>query len=610
MKKRLSFISVIVVSLLINLIFNFSLWKELFVSKITMSDNIITEFLVETSYQNILHFKNPFITKFILYPFTTNFSLNDPAIANVIFFFFLRPFFNPHQSLILITLGAFLLNNILMYLLLKKLKISQYVSILISLVFGFTPFLSHRVLSHYTYIPIYFFPLTFLLIELFLRTQKSKNKFILTSIFGLFLGLVLLSNFYYFFMIILGIILFIVYWFFQDKKMLFKVIKENFIYFFISIAFFILILTPWILSVYQLIKSEGLVKMPGLGGAITLSADIFNFVTPSEYNPIYEALFNKIASLGPIFYKYNNFFLNSWEKFAYPGIIVVFTYFIVIVLKLFKKLPSSLWNSIKPYFIISLIFALLALGPFLKIFNRWFINLDGVAVVIPLPFLIFHYIPILSTLRAASRFTPMFIFLASIISAYTIDFILKKINSRKSLIFTGLFLVFFIDQLYVIPTKLNQEIPKKIYQSLKNKNQGTVLEIPLTVRDGFRYLGFVHAIQPMAGQLIHGKPIIGGYIARVSDKVFEGYSKTKFISYLAKIIDKGNYNPFKEEPKEPNVFAYPYSFVTINKEIESFNIKYVILKTDEKYSKYVKELFEKVGFMVKKKDLNYILLEK
>ncbi len=609
--KTNKFFLLILFFLFISFIFNFSLLAELFSKKITLGDNILTELFIETSYQKILHLKNPFIFTSIFYPFTTNVSLNDPTTVYSFLFILIRPFLNPHHALIIITLISFLLNNIIMYILLRKLKINHYVSIIISLVFGFTPFLSHRVLGHYTYIPIYFFPLTYLIVHQFLETKSNKNKTLSSIIFGSFLAFVLLSNFYYFLIIILGILAFFCYFLICQKKQLLKFIILDFKYLVISLILFCLLLIPWFMSVYQLIISNDLTNIPSLGGAITLSADVLSFFTPSEYNPIYKIFFSKLASATPLFSKYNNFFLNSWERFVYPGIIVLGTYFLVILLKILRKFPSTLWNKIKPYFIISLVFTVLMLGPFLKVFNRWSINLDGVAVVFPLPFLLFHYIPGLSTLRAPSRFTPIFVFLACIVTAYIFDFLIKKVGKKKSLILIiTLFIVFFLDQFYVIPTKLNQEIPTKIYYYLKDKPQGTVLEIPFTVRDGFNYIGFVHAIQPMAGQLIHGKPIIGGYIARVPDSIFNYYKSLKFIGYLAKIIDKGNYIPFKEKPKDTNLFPYPYPINTAKNEVKSLNIKYIILKEDEKYSNYLINLFKQIGFVEKQKDINYLLLVK
>jgi hypothetical protein len=611
MKKKLSFFLIILTFILINVVFNFSLWKELFSNKMMVSDNVITEYLVETSYQNILHFKNPFITKTILYPFTTNFSLNDPNTAYVLPFFILRPFFDPHKSLLLITLASFFLNNFIMYLLFRKLKINQNISAIIALVFGFTPFLSQRLLGgHLAYIPIFFFPLTFILIDHLLKLKKKSSKIYISCLFGLLMAIILLSNFYYFFMIILGFIFYAGYWLFTDKKQFLKMLTENAVFLFISILSVIFFLIPWIMAVYDLIKTKGLTKTPGFGGAITLSADVLSFFTPSEYNPLYRKIFSFLSFHIPYFPKYNHFFLNSWDKFVYPGLLVIFTYLSIFFLKWRKKFPTVLWNKIKPHFLVSLFFVVLLLGPFLKVFNRWLIDLDGIVLVIPLPFLILHYLPGLSTLRASSRFAPAFVFLSLIVVAYVLNFVFEKIDKKKQIIIMALLAaIFLFDQFYLIPLKSSETIPVNIYSYLKNKDKGVVLEIPFTVRDGFKYFGFVHAIQPMAGQLIHGKPIIGGYIARVPNKVFNYYQNLKFIGYLGKIIDKGNYDPLKEAPKELVIFKYPYPLDTAKKELMSLNIRYIVLKQDEKYSLLIYNMLISLGFRDSLKDGKYELYE-
>lgn len=607
MKKHLNIFLVISIFFLINLFFNFNLAKEIFDKKTSVRDNIITEFLMETSYKNILKFKNPFITDSIFYPIKTNYSLNDPAVSFTFLFFFLRWFLNPHQIMLIIVLLNFFLNNFLMYLLLKALKFNDYISLLSSLIFGFTPFLSQRVMGHYTYIPIFFFPLTYLIILKFINSSNSKIKVSLAATFGIVLAFVLLSNFYYFFMILLGLMFYLIYQFFQDKNVLLKFFKKSFLFIIFSIGIMVLVLVPWLVVVIYQIKSEGISKSPGFGGAIELSGDFLSFFTPSQFNPIYSKIFSLLPTSIGFLVRYQRFFFNSWNKFIYPGIFIIINYILIAHLKYKKKLSLKLWTKIKPYFILSLFFAVLMLGPFLKIFNRWMLNLDGVMVFFPLPFLLFHYIPGLNTLRAPMRFTPIFVFFAVIVFAYCFNYFLNKFNKKKQIIFIILFLIiFFIDQYYVFPIRTNPNIPNKIYLYLKDqKDNKTVLEIPFTVRDGFKYIGFVHAIQPMAGQVIHNKPIIGGYLARVNESTFNYYKNLKFIGYLSKIIDKGNYDLIKEKPKDLIIYPFPYSSEVVRKEVILLNIKYIILKKDEKYSLNVKKLIEEAGFVEKLSDFNY-----
>lgn len=612
MKKRLSLILIVSLFLLINVIFNFSLWKELFSNKTTVSDNIITEYLVETSYQNIIHFKNPFITKTVLYPFTTNFSMNDSSSAYVLPFFFFRPFLNSHKSVLIITLIGFLLNNVFMYILLREFKIKKILSVIAGLIFGFMPFLSHRIQGHYTYIPVFFFPLIFILINDLIVNNSLKKKAVLSIGLGLSLALVILTNLYYFFIVFFGILFYVSFYFFQNRKLLIKTLSLNVKYLLMTFFTFFVMLIPWIIQVFQFMYFDGFEKQTGFAGSQELSADLINFFLPSEYNPIYKNIFLKIEKLTPFFTKATRFFFSSWERFAYPGIIILLIYIIIIFFR--KKLPKNLIKKIYPYFLISLFFALLSMGPFFKIFNRWALPLDdGISFVLPLPFIILHYLPVLNSLRAAMRFNPGFVFFAVLVVAFVLDYFVSKISRKKIryVFFLAVFFVFIFDQMYFIMPKIPQQVPNKLYQTIKNdKGKSTVLEIPFTVRDGYQYLGFVHAISIMDGLLVYDKPVIGGYLARISKGTFDYYKNLPFIGYILKITDKGNYDPNKEKPRDLNIFPFEDSLESAKEEIDFLDIKYILLKNDEKYTKNIKELIKKLDFIEKMRDGKYDLYEK
>ena len=174
-----------------------------------------------------------------------------------------------------------------------------------------------------------------------------------------------------------------------------------------------------------------------------------------------------------------------------------------------------------------------------------------------------------------------------------------------------LFAIFLFDQFSLLPKETPAYFPLNIYRKIKEeKVGGAVLEIPFNVRDGFQYIGYVHAIGPMNGQLIHGKPIIGGYFARIHSEVFEYYKNLKFIGYVSRVIDKGNFDPLKGKPKEANIYPFPFPDKTAEEELNSLNIKYVILKNDEKYTFHIRQVLENDGFSVKQTDGKYDLYMK
>jgi hypothetical protein len=609
-------ISIIILFIFINILFNFPTVKELITpdseDRVAAGDSTLAEFILENNYQNILHGENPFIIhQKLFYPFDINLSLNDPGTTNTIFFFILRPFLTIHKSMLIIVLINSFLSNILMYFLLKKLKISTPISFLLALSYGFMPVAAYRLLGHYTYTSIYFFPLLYLVILKFIEQKSFIGKASYSILFGFLMPLLLLHNFYFFLIVIMAMVMYTVYYLFFETYKTIEFYVRNFLYITLSIIPFILILLPWIQAVRYYNLTEDVSPMPGYGGAIELSADLLGFITPSEFNPIYRLIIFSLANIFPVFEQFKNFYLFNWEKFIYPGVFILVTYTFTILR--YKNIPASVRKVIQPHFFISLIFGIFLLGPFLKIANQYALVLDdGINVFFPLPFLILHYLPGLGTLRAPTRFSPAFTFLALIVLAYLWQWIYNKLSPKKRYIMIAVtLLIFFIDQFYVLPPRTTFDFPIRSYNYIKkDPEKVTVLEIPFTVRDGFDYIGFVHGISPMNGHFYHGKPIIGGYFARVPMSIFNYYKNLPFIGYITRIIDKGNYEPMKESPKDVVIKPLETDIDEVKNEIDFLSIKYVLLKNNEKYSKPIAEILSNTGFKLVMNDGEFNLYER
>ena len=583
------------VFVLVIVVFNGRLWGELFSSNNTqtVSDGTITEFIVETAYQQIKTGHNPFTRTYqALYPFGVNFSLNDPGVGVLPYYAVFRQFMGVHKSMIIVLLTNIMLTGWLMFIFLKSRKISDYAAGLGSLVFTFTPFLSHRLLGHYTYVTMFVFPLTALLVSKVLE-EKSHRRAGWAVLLGFTLAWTLYLNFYYFIMIGLSVTV-IIFWKWRWANVKYWILT--------GIATAIL-LTPWIMGSYQYLKFENRTQVLGFGGAIFYSSELKNFILPSAYNPVYKWIFAKVG--GSI----QETFLHNWERMVYPGILLigVFGYWVIRQ----KKLPDQLRRRIDPWMWGSLIFGLLSMGPFLKLNGSIeLLNLEGVAVVLPLPFLLLHYIPGLESLRVPGRFAPAMIFMAVVGSAYLLDYILIKMKHKK-VIMIVLVSVFLLDQWYQIPQSVSQPIPTQLYEQIgRDQNPSTVLEIPFTVRDGFQYIGFVHAIEPMQGAIIHKKPIIGGYFARVSEPIFSYYRQLPFIGYIAEITDRGNYNPLFESPKDPILKPYTRTILDTQEELDFLGISYLVVKMNEPYFANVDQLLIKIGATKVMDDGSYRLYQR
>lgn len=613
--KRFSFFAVVLfIFIVVNILFNFNSWLEVFSSnqndKVSIGDSTLAEFILENNYQNIIHLRNPFIIKEkLFYPYTINLSLNDPGASNVIFFLILRPFLNVHQAMLFIVLLNSFFANLFMYILLRRLRMNENASLIVALSYGFMPLVPYRLLGHYTYTSIYLFPVAFILFHSYLKQKTNRRKCVFALAIGIFMAFLLLHNFYFFITLILVAFLYILYYFIKSRSFLLTIFFSNVKFLFVSLIVCISILFPWLHAVYTFKQFENMEKIFGFGGATILSADLLGFFTPSEYNPFYYYIFTQLGNFSPLFAKYTRFYLYNWERFVYPGVLILGAYFFLFFFR--KKLPRQLIKKIESHFFISIFLSLITLGPFLKVFNKWSLNIDGIVLVFPLPFLILHFIPVLSGVRAPTRFSPAFIFLACLVTGYLLHYFFHVCSKKKYLLLLILLFIFFIDQYYILPPRERTPFPSKIYEYLrKDPQKSTVFEIPFVVRDGFQYIGFVHAIGPMAAQLIHGKPIIGGYFARIPSDIFTYYKNLSFIGYVAKIIDKGNYSPVKEKPQEPVIAPFSGKLTMVAKELDFLNIGYVLLKNDERYTATIHDMLSKLRFSYVFTDENYDLYKR
>jgi hypothetical protein len=77
---------------------------------------------------------------------------------------------------------------------------------------------------------------------------------------------------------------------------------------------------------------------------------------------------------------------------------------------------------------------------------------------------------------------------------------------------------------------LQLRVPE-IYSALSNLESGALLELPLGVRDGFGAQGRLDH-EALFHQTIHGRPIFGGFVARLSPRVRVLYSTEPVLSSL------------------------------------------------------------------------------
>lgn len=613
--QSLYFLLVSVGYLIINFIFNqYLFWSELIFdrSKIgaVYGEVQAYEWSLEHFYQAFISGHNPFgVTMAMLYPFGIPLGLVDAG--NGIFFVILRPFLSTHQAFSALIIIYLFLANIGMYLILRILRFDRRISFIIGAAFGYMTFLMPRG-GHLNYWCHYLFPWFYLCVITLFTSKKKSAKTITTIGAAIFFILILYSNFYYFIILLISIGAFLLYFFIVRRELFIKKLKLYwmFILFYVALVFTLLI--PWLSALYEQFTFDQVPKTVGWGGAIEFSSDLFNYFLPSGYNYVLTKFPILIKPIALFLRLYRPDARAIFENFTYPGIIIIASYFIL--LWIYKRLSNRIKQSIAPFFFVSFVIFILTLGPFLHIFGRWAFPVDGgIKIVIPLPYIILHYLPFLNNIRAPGRLAVGFIFFSYIIAAYVLSYLLRNASVKtKNIVFIFLLIIFFIDhRYYVNPTGPPITVyPNAIYNEIKkDPDNVTVLEIPFTVRDGFTYFADINGFQMMIGESVHGKSVLGGYSGRIPDYKKNYYVNNPFLGYIGRVIDLGIQSNQSFDKSD----MLQWQTIDIEKSQETldfFDTKYVVMNDQEPYTASLSAVLNNVGFIYKNSDHNFSLWER
>lgn len=586
MKKKLDFfwILVIMVIFLVSIFSYRNLWSQVIikdkVDQLTIQgESPIYEFIAETVRNNILALKNPFSkSDFVLYPFGWRFALDDVIPIFGIYFLFLRLFLSIHQSFMLIILLGVIISGLSMYYLLRLFKIDKLIALLVALIFCYSPFVTIRIGAHPSYTAFYLFTLPSIFFIKLISENRRNKKYLFSILLAISLSVVFLTNLYFAVMMVIMVFILLITNYVYFHQQVLKILIRDKIYFLTTFILFFLILSPWIFEVLKVI-SFGRDVPSDWNDIISYSADLTNIIIPMGSNPIYRQVLEQLNS------KYV-YISRIFENFIYPGLIIIIS--MASFLFISKKLPKLL----KPIFFTALLFLTLTFGPYLQIF--------GLNLRIPLPYIIIPYIPYLQMARSPGRFIVPFIFLSSIVTAFVIQYFIKNIKMKwiKIIILSSFFFIFIFDQMVIIGKPTTVKIPNKIYDLLKQKT-GLVLEMPFLIRDSIKNFGYMNIIWSPYAQLLHHQKIFSVYAGRVPNTIFNYYPRNPLLGSLGRIIDTDIVNNENITDKI-NLGNFKIAF-------DFYKISHVIIKNDEKYSATATHLIKNIGFSKIMVDGNYSL---
>jgi len=362
---------------------------------------------------------------------------------------------------------------------------------------------------------------------------------------GLFLLAQALSEFIFASFLVLFTITYLIYWLipirFQitnHKLVPSRVEGSQIINLLLAALVFLLPMSPILAAMLSDTLTEGDFIQQGLGFSNSFSADLLGFFIPSHLHPLLGNLESQ--------------FSFSYINFMYLG----FGALVLAVLALIKLKPARIWGV---WFVL---IALITLGPTLRI--------NGAEFDLPLPFDLLLQIPLIKGNRYPSRWSVMLVLCLAVLVGYGVAWLLERVGRRQEaesseprlgrrpssvvrrlllppafFAATAICLLLTFESLS-IPLPLSDFRVPDIYQQMaSDTGNGTVLEIPLAWRNGFRVTGSYRRDSQVLPdrifmfaqwyQTTQQHPILNGNTSRNPELKFQYFTETPVLASLIAI---------------------------------------------------------------------------
>lgn len=189
------------------------------------------------------------------------------------------------------------------------------------------------------------------------------------------------------------------------------------------------------------------------------------------------------------------------------------------------------WRIPRLWGVLAAVFLLLLLGPF--------VHVAGVNTYLPGPWALLRYVPVVGLARAPTRFIVVFMLALAVIVALALRALAERHPRRRAVLVTGA-AVLLAAELLPSPRPLHAAMPPAIYARIAADARGDVrvLELPFGLRDGTMSVGDFTA-RTQFYQTHHGKPILGGYLSRVSPQRVADHRRLPVLQALLTLSEGG-----------------------------------------------------------------------
>lgn len=383
-----------------------------------------------------------------------------------------------------------------MYLLARHLTGSTAAAWVAGLIYGFSPYMLARGTGHFNYLSSEWIP--FYILCLLRLVDEGKRCWALGA--AAFLLATAYSEYYYLIYLVMFTGFYLGYLAWRQRA---RILKRNFLVNFALMGSLAVVGFSPILWVLFGIDQSGFIY-GGWSGSGKLGADLLGFFVPPPHSLLYQGWG------GELFARFTGG--NGMEA-------TVFTGYTVLALVLWGVWKLRAAQEVRLWAWITLIFAVLALGPLLHIGGDFVFGVGSLRFAFPLPYIGVHYLPLIKGVRVAARFDIMVCLGLAVLSAYALNFMLQS-RARSWPLTVGLAALISLEYFRLPYPTAAVEIPSIYRQIARDQRDVAVLEIPLCWRTGWGSTGRHFDVQQLF-QVVHGKRLIGGFASRVPQRRLE-----------------------------------------------------------------------------------------
>jgi len=303
-------------------------------------------------------------------------------------------------------------------------------------------------------------------------------------------------------------------------------------------------MSPVLSALGSRMVAGGMVATPVLWRSSAPGVDLLSFLIPNPNHALAPAGVVKWLTAGPGGY------VDQVASLSLVGLLLILCAWRFASLRL-----PRFW------LIVTAGFALLTLGPF--------ITIGRVETLIPTPWALLRYVPVIGAARMPARFDAVVTLGFCVLVAMALVALVDRFPARRRAILgtIGVLLAF---ELFPAPRTLYSAAVPRVYEAVAaDPRPVRVLRLPTGIRDGLSSKGNFGA-QTQYYQTFHGKGLIGGYLSRVDESEKAFYSRLPTMSALMELSEGRPLQPGKLNQAVEGADEF----------IRSANVGYVVWRTE------------------------------